>query len=295
MFSGSYTAGLFYFLGEGDGKFSEKTALVHSDGEPVNPNSALGAKLFDWDGDGDLDVLTGSISGPLYFIANEGDLKFAKEVEMTSEGEQIHAPDGGVCFGDFDGDGITDLVLGDDSSLKIYYVTEVGSLDLGKAVSLVESKDPFEPKIASDLETLVLAEPSLGSRIKPCVTDWNGDGKLDILAGDYTSVKPEAKELTEAEEKDLSELKAKLDEVQEAMFTEYDRLQESVFEELGIESFDSMTNEQMTSYSEAFAERMESDPKMVEMNEQYTTLSTKVGEMTGEDQTHGFVWVFLQA
>ncbi len=295
MFSGSYTAGLFYFLGQGDGTHADKVSIKQTSGEPVNPESALGAKMFDWDGDGDLDVITGTISGPVYFIENEGDLKFGKEVELTSNGEAISAPDGGVCFGDFNGDGLTDLVLGDDDNLAIYYCSEVGATELGDPDFLFKGEGSWEAKEANDAKTLVLKEPLLGSRIKPCVTDWNGDGKLDILAGDYTYVKAPAKDLTSAEKKELADLEEQIDELAEATYTYYDSMEEKILEKLGAKSVEDMTEEQMSRYGEAYSEVMSEDEGMADANEAYSTAYARISELRGEQQTHGFVWVFLQA
>ena len=294
VFSGSFTKGLFYFLGSGNGEYQKKVALKHESGETVNPSSALGAKMWDWDGDGDLDAVTGSISGPVYFIENTGDMKFGKAVEMTSGGKPIYASDGGVCFGDFDGDGMTDLVLGDDNGLAIYYCPKLGATELGEPQYIVKNENPWEPKKFKDSKTLELSEPNPGTRLKPCVTDWNGDGKLDILAGDYTRVAPPKRDLTAEEKKELAELEEKSSGSNGALMEHYERIQDEVAKELGIKSVQNMSEEESEKYMEAMMEAYDKDEGLKKAMEEYGNIYTRLSELQGQAQAHGFVWVFLQ-
>jgi len=39
-------------------------------------------------------------------------------------------------------------------------------------------------------------EPVRGGRSKLCVTDWNGDGLIDLLVGDVSYQKPKPKKLS---------------------------------------------------------------------------------------------------
>lgn len=294
IFSGSYTKGLFYFLGKDNGTFADKVGLKDVSGKAVNPSSALGAKLFDWDGDGDLDVVTGTISGPVYFIENVGDMKFGEAVEMTSGGKPIYASDGGVCFGDFDGDGLTDLVLGDDNGLAIYYCPKLGATELGEPQYIVKNENPWELKKFKDSKTLVLTEPNPGTRLKPCVTDWNGDGKLDIIVGDYTNIQPPQKDLTAEEKQELAELEEKSSGLSGALMKHYERIQDEIYKKLGIKSVQNMSEEESYKYREAIMEAYDKDEGLKKAMEDYQKVYSRLGELQGRPQSHGFVWVFLQ-
>jgi FG-GAP-like repeat len=81
---------------------------------------------------------------------------------------------------DWDGDGRLDLIVGAEDGSVVWY-RNVGSAQEPKleAARTLVGKSPIgwggdEGRRANDW----------GLRVKPCVIDWNGDGRLDILLGD---------------------------------------------------------------------------------------------------------------
>ena len=162
----------------------------------------------DWDNDGDLDLLVGDIGGFVNLIPNEGNSAESQFVEHQRIGcgererEQtirVSGGDAGPVTADWDGDGDLDLIVGcGDGSVRLYRNKGTRSNPkLAKAEELV-SKVKFgenEPRT-----------PTRGNRAKVCVTDYNGDGLLDILLGDYQVLGHDPPELTEKEQKEHAEL-----------------------------------------------------------------------------------------
>lgn len=127
-------AGTFYlFSGEGEGKFAPKPEPILSDGEPLRVPGAHGDPFpIDWDGDGDLDLLSGSASGGVHWAENgagKGKVPELKTFETLIAApdelpygyrpDEIKAPAGStrVWAADFDADGKLDVLVGDSVTL----------------------------------------------------------------------------------------------------------------------------------------------------------------------------------
>jgi hypothetical protein len=92
-----------------------------------------------------------------------------------------------------------------------------------------------EPKLAKGV-TLVKAAPTPnyndnappdkdvkpGMRAKVCVVDWNGDGHLDLLVGDFGLTYGEKPKLSEEDKKVEKEANAKMQELQKKLQPFYD-------------------------------------------------------------------------
>ncbi|MEO1696345.1 MAG: FG-GAP-like repeat-containing protein [Planctomycetota bacterium] len=129
-------AGLFaLFQGESDGFAPESSFLTGTDGALLKVDGHSDPHFADWDGDGDLDLLSGSESGEVSWFPNVG----TRTAPRFGDAQQLVAPPedgpsgGDVVFGDghitgpqtatrvttadVDGDGKLDLLVGDAAEI----------------------------------------------------------------------------------------------------------------------------------------------------------------------------------
>jgi hypothetical protein len=144
----------------------------------VNRNASA-ASVVDWDGDGDLDILVGNIEGAIHWIENVG----TKTAPRWSERKPVCLADGTAIkiesgdahplAVDWDGDGVLDLLVGTGDGRVFFYK---GSKKDGQRT----------PALAKPVELRAGGVPiQVGERAKLCVADWNGDGALDLIVGNF--------------------------------------------------------------------------------------------------------------
>ncbi|MBI9018775.1 MAG: VCBS repeat-containing protein [Phycisphaerae bacterium] len=233
--------------------------------------TATAVNAVDWDADGDYDLIVGNISGNVYLVPNEGDANkyaFGKEEQLKAGDELLGAKSrAGVCVADIDGDGDLDLLAGgDDGSVSFYENT--GSAKKAKLAKAVEIIPPVKSQYGANTPT----EPTRGTRSKLCAADWNGDGKLDLLVGDYARLKPDVPEPSDQEKAEHEKIRNELKSVQKR------------YSELA---------------NKMYGSEKEKDPaKIKKMREEMPEVRSKMGELRGklpkEYETHGWVWLFLQ-
>ena len=120
VLSGSWPGEIHWFRGQGDGKFAAAVTLQQAGGKALQPGRASAIAITDCNGDGKLDLLVGVIEGGLYLCLNEGTTNahvFGKPALLEVDGQPVRVPggDAGPCLADWDGDGLTDLLVGDFS------------------------------------------------------------------------------------------------------------------------------------------------------------------------------------
>ena len=297
VISGSWPGELYIFKGKAEGGFAEKTKIQDKDGKDINVGNASALCATDWDRDGDLDLVVGCIDGWVWHIPNEsGDktLKFGAATKISAAGSEIHEHHSGPVVVDWDGNGTLDLIVGQGDGCVFFYPNSArsGAPKLAAGETLVEGK-----KSMPDGSTC-------GYRVKPTVVDWNGDGRLDLLVGDFSMGKPKTLDLTEEQKKKLADLEAELQANQEKLMPLYQEATKKVMAELGIEAedeeamrkaFGEMSDEQRKEYSQKIR-------KMIEGNEEIAALSTRMQELHKEMQplrpsppVQGNVWVLLRS
>ncbi len=154
-------------------------------------------KVADWDGDGVPDIVVNSIWGKVLWYRSSGrrgslNLEKARPVEVEWEAEQpVLAwgwlrPQGKALLTqwrttpfatDWDGDGLVDLVMLDHEGYLALFRREKRA---GHMVLLAPERIFVDEKG----QALQLNSKTAGGsgRRKFCLTDWDGDGKVDILA-----------------------------------------------------------------------------------------------------------------
>ncbi len=233
--------------------------------------TASAAHAADWDGDGDYDLIIGTIRGKVYCIPNEGTAEsyaFGKEQQLQAGGKHIDVKRGAGPFtADWDGDGDLDLLVGaDDGSVCFYRNT--GSTETPELASAIQIVPPVEKTSYQNPPKDVRR----GSRSKICVTDWNEDGLLDLLVGDNAMQKPDLPEPTAEQKAEYTQLREELEKVQKR----YSELSEKLYGK----SKD-FTKEQI--------EEIEKEHK--EALDNMTELRSKLPK---ESERHGWVWLFLR-
>jgi hypothetical protein len=136
---GNFSGTFYWFRGEGKGKFQPKPEQILSGGKPLRISGAHSDPfIVDWDGDGDLDLVSGSSDGAVYWSENKAgkgkrpDLNaFQTLIAVPSEwgtpgGSPKPLREGDltrptyatrVWVDDINGDGKLDLLVGDSVTL----------------------------------------------------------------------------------------------------------------------------------------------------------------------------------
>ncbi len=139
----------------------------------------MGTTLADFDHDGDYDyIAVGPYAGFVYF-ENTGTPEhyaFAEGRYLKYQGKklQMESHYGGAVKTtaiDWDGDGYTDIIAGDEDG-KVSFIKNTGKL--------VDGTPEFLPPRFFQQEARFV---DLGALTAPRVFDWDGDGKTDIVSG----------------------------------------------------------------------------------------------------------------
>jgi hypothetical protein len=149
----------------------------------------ISAVVFDWDADGDFDIIMGDRDGGLWLTMNEGSAKEPKFAAVTKQvmvGEKALDAGGKITAPkvvDWDKDGLTDIIVGTfDGDVKLY--RNIGK----KGEPKLEAAKTILKKEASKDSAL----PEYGTYVD--VVDFDNDGDWDLLIGAYTYFKDGAKE-----------------------------------------------------------------------------------------------------
>ena len=182
--------------------------------EPISITGCASAvHAADWDGDGDLDLIVGNIQGEVYLIPNEGSAQgyaFGTARPLRAGREPLRVEgDAGPFVADWDGDGDLDLLVGaGDGSVSLFRnagSTKAPELAAGERL-VPPGENSYGPGAPKDARR--------GIRSKVCAADWNGDGRLDLLVGDFAAQAPDLPEPTAEQKVKHAEIRKQLDEAQ---------------------------------------------------------------------------------
>ena len=174
--------GLFYYIrnetgADGVEAWAKPEILRLANGRPIDVYGYAAPLFADWDGDGDLDLLTCDFIDNYTYFENIG----TKTAPAFAAGRPIldkflHPIKADLCMvtatvADWDGDGHPDFITCEEDA-RVCVIRNTGRVAMGIPV--------FEAPYHLRQER---AEVHFGILATPAVIDWDGDGDQDIITG----------------------------------------------------------------------------------------------------------------
>jgi FG-GAP-like repeat len=180
------------FPGLGKGRFGKPTEVTYL--TVAASSSGLScynvrAFVYDWDGDGAKDILAAT-SGGIWVVSRSGGRdtnQYAEPKPLSVDGKPLRASLSSLCMADWDGDGRDDMIVGASRGSVQWYrnTSPHGEPKLAAGLTLVppgnsssvrySQSDPYPPPQG----------PSSSARV--CVADVTGDGRVDLIVGDWAN------------------------------------------------------------------------------------------------------------
>ena len=270
IISGSWPGEIYFFRRLSDGKFAAGVPLKGRDGKPINVGSASAAFAVDWNGNGAMDLIVGTVLGEVWLVPNEGkgkELAFGTPRRLEAAGKPIKVnSDASPTVADWDGDGLLDLIVGADDGSVVWF-RNIGSAKEPK----LEAARPLIGKSPAGWDDDHKRGPrDWDVRVKPCVFDWNGDGRPDLLIGDLCGGFHAKPTQTEQEQEEERKANDRLPELRKKWADAFQAYQKG------------------TDAKEKDALRS----AMVRLREEIVVVQEIQGRYQPGYQTHGYVWLF---
>ncbi len=251
--------------------YHEYRIRIAKGGRVYVTGTASSVHAADWDGDGDLDLIVGDIRGTVSLVPNEGTAqayRFGKARTLLAGGRQLRVNGfPGPFVADWDGDGKPDLLVGaGDGSVTFFRNTGT------KHEPRFETGVTLVPAVQISFGPDAPKEPRRGKRSKICVADWNGDGRLDLLVGDWAPQAPSRPEPTPAEKVEDTRLRKEFDQVAK----QYSDLADKLYGGSQLKD-----DKECNSVEKAMRQAME-------------RMSALRGKLLPEYEDHGWIWLFLR-
>lgn len=226
----------------------------------------------------------GFISGKAKLMVNQGAMAFGKPVDLLADGKPIEGANLGPCVADWDGDGTPDLILGDGGqTVRLFKGSKAA--DGFTFAAPIELIGPKAFPIKSDLP---------GGRSKVSVADWNGDGKLDLLVGDFSSSREVPKNLSATQLKRKADLEAEQDKLYADMEKITKPIMARVTKKLGYGPDAKTPKDKVAAFYKAYQAECEKDKAYLAMQKRASAVYGELVPLVGEYKADGFVRVYLR-
>lgn len=270
----------------------QKTGRSTPDGKPSDER-CISALAYDWDADGDYDLLLGSYeNGRLYRQMNEGTNAAPKftgkniPVEAGGKGLALPAKMTTPRLVDWDGDGDQDLIIGT-------FGDSYGSEEGGAVYLAINEGARGKPRFAA-LQTLIAPSEKTGTGpdrpdagLYADAVDFDGDGDLDLVVGGYAMWTPESRTLTDEEKATVRQLRATQKSLQAEQSAIYAEISKEVAEATtGLERKSKEYREKNSEIFQRYGDRLQPVSKKL------GKIRKQIADLVPSSKRESYVWLY---
>ena len=249
--------------------------------------------------------MVGGFDGTIFGRINEGSSKSpklaAKNFQVDSDGKQLKVPSGhaAIAVADWDSDGKWDILAGSESGAIYWYrnVGEKGSPKFAAEQVLI----PKHEGVGYDELRETSDPPTPGIRSQIAATDYNNDGKPDLLLGDFCTTISPRPDLTAEERKQMMTIRRDSDEFASNMRDAMTKLRKEFNDKYpGDAAYSKDAEAEWTKSYKALHESelfkgSDAKAKAIEASmSKYLVRPEKPGSFNENATTHGYVWVYIR-